>query len=109
MPNDKGNVRLNEVFDRRSAEGGTEMKAKLNSASFDRMCRFCDGRGSFADIDINGRRDVNCGFCGGTGREAPQGAERRSNVQIEGQPASGLSRSNAGLDTCTTEKHHGME
>ena len=31
------------------------------------------------------------------------------NVQIEGQAASGLSRSNAGLDTCATEKHHGME
>ena len=85
MNDEKTGVRLNEVLDRRSAEGNTEMKANLNSAPLDRNCHRCGGNGiqyvSNTDNTLFGDQYMECDWCGGTGREATKVAERRSNVK----------------------------
>ena len=80
MNDDKSGVRLNEVLGRRSAEADTEMKANLNSAPLGRKCRACGGHG--ADPMSDNVNWLPCGQCGGTGREAPKGAERRPNAKL---------------------------
>jgi hypothetical protein len=62
MNDDKTGVRLNEVLGRR-------------------RCQHCRGYGYTKGSELGPWDKLECPKCAGTGREAPNGAERRPNIK----------------------------